>query len=177
MNNSRLTIHATIAAISQLAAEGQHRRQVAGSLSFACTDGSLNKTVLKLAAEGVAARVVAAQLPFFVTPAQLLGGLTRLGIPAEAATNAVDAIAATNAVKVPEEQPSDRGSATILISHLVGVPSLAGIKNIQPTADVALDAPPAELIDAVTLPPAHENPVTEGDYPFMPTPAAAGEEV
>lgn len=167
---SRLTIEADYQTIAYLAARAQHRRQVAASLTFACTsDPSPNKNVLKLASEGTADVIVSAQLPFFVTPEALSDGLAKLGVKAETVREVVGQVAAANAVKPAREQVRDGQAAQLLTSHLVASPYIRGV-NIRPTAEAADPTPergPDPTVDA--RPPAHESPVSEDDWPVLPT--------
>jgi hypothetical protein len=142
-NTSRLIIEAQLAPIAQLAGEALHRRQMGAALTFVCTDAKVNRTVLKYAAEGAAARIVAAQLPLFVTPQQLHAGMTNLGVSADTADAVIGQLAQAMAIRDEHEQVSDAQAAELITSHLVSVPSLAGLKRMRPTSEPA-PAPPVE---------------------------------
>jgi hypothetical protein len=170
---SRYTITAERATIAQLAGRSVHQRQIAAGLTFVCSDGKLNRSVLKFAAEGVADVVVAAQLPLVATPDKLTAALEQHGIPADLAQAAVASIAASNSIKSKAEQPNDRQACDLLTSYLVASPYLGGVKTVVPTPPLGTPANAKPEPSADIRPPQHENVVAVGDYPPVHRPTDA----
>lgn len=156
---TRLILDAPAETVHHLAAETLLARKTAAAIRVACTDDEPNNTLLKYASQAVAQRIVNDQLAWPASPAEVEAGLAQLGVQRSTAKELAGLMTAAGKLREPAEQPSDETAAQVITSWLSA--GNLRIAALRPVDQPAAEPPPV----ADTTPPAHENPVTEGDYP------------
>lgn len=166
----RLTVTVSRASLEHLVAETLLVRRTAAALEVKCDDARVNATQRKYGAMALAARLVGVQVAWPVSIEAMAAALQQYGISADRARELAGVLAASGRQIVTErEMIGDAQAIDVLQGLMNGGPYVQVSARL---ADASAPTPaPEPTVDA--RPPAHENPVTEDDYPVLPTPADA----